>query len=136
MQGGNFFHLAIVTPASALYEGQVQSCRIPTSQGLIGVMAHHAPLMALLGYGILTVKEEHEGPAQEFVIDGGFLEIKNNIVTVLANSGQPCESVNADAARAEFEQALAAHAAGEVAVQRRMERIQAARTRVNYTSRK
>lgn len=131
MQGGEKFSLSIVTPAASLYEGDVYTCQIPTSDGLIGVLPFHAPLMALLGYGILTLHDDR-GQHLQFAIDGGFLEIKNNKVVVAANSGQNCEEIDLAAAQEEFTAANAVQASGEAAVQRRMERIQAARTRINF----
>lgn len=131
IEGGEKFQLSIVTPAASLYEGDVYTCQIPTADGLIGVLPFHAPLMALLGYGILTLHDDR-GQHLQFAIDGGFLEIKNNKVVVLANSGQNCDDIDLEASQAEFDAASNASAHGEVAVQRRMERIQAARTRINF----
>ena len=127
--------MSIVTPAASLYEGEVYTCQIPTSDGLIGVLPFHAPLMSLLGFGVLTLHDDR-GQHLQFAIDGGFLEIKNNKVVVLANAGQNCEDIDLEAARAELESANNLVAQGEVAIQRRMERIQAARTRVNFASKK
>ena len=129
---GKELHLSLVSPASTYFDGPVRSVQIPVHDGLIGVMADHAPMVSTLGFGLLTIRGE-DGE-KSFVIDGGFLEILNNRLTVLANSAEALEDVDLEAAQKEFEEAQSMVAAGEKQVEERMERIAAARTRIKYAT--
>jgi len=78
------FHLQVVVQDQSLFDGNVTSIIAPGEEGYLGVLAHHAPLLTTLGAGTLTV---HSDPGIEvFHIRGGFLEVLNNEVTVLADS--------------------------------------------------
>ena len=123
-------NLSVVTPSKLLYEGQVSATQIPLHDGLIGVLPGHAPLIGLLGFGPLTLTDSLG--RRMFAIDGGFVEITPERVTVLANSGEALEDLDVSAVQQEFDDAMAAHAQGDAAVQERLDRIAAARTRLKY----
>jgi F-type H+-transporting ATPase subunit epsilon len=79
------FRLQIYTQERKVYDGAVTSIVVPAASGYLGVWAHHAPLVALLGKGTLTIKSP---PAEEIQvrIEGGFLEVRDNVATLLADS--------------------------------------------------
>jgi F-type H+-transporting ATPase subunit epsilon len=78
------FQLAILTPERTVFEGDVEYMQVPGSQGYLGVLAHHAPLVTALASGTLTVR--HAGGREEsWQVDGGFFEVSNNRATVLAD---------------------------------------------------
>jgi F-type H+-transporting ATPase subunit epsilon len=76
------FNLSITTPEKTHYDGRVASAIAPSSIGYMGILADHAPLVATLAAGNIAVKES-DGKQRVFRIDGGFLEIKKNVVTIL-----------------------------------------------------
>jgi len=97
----NFF-LEIRTPDSEIFRGDVDQVILPGKDGLFGVLRNHAPLIATLTKGIIKVdavkvyNESFEPQTGEFThdskkdkhlqfeIEGGVVEVLNNIVTVLA----------------------------------------------------
>jgi len=78
------FKLHIVTPTQVVYDDTVTSIIAPGALGYLGVLAHHAPLITTLGTGTLTVRRADE--SREYQIAGGFLEVSNNVATILCDS--------------------------------------------------
>jgi F-type H+-transporting ATPase subunit epsilon len=74
--------VSVVSPERTLYEGEADMVVVPAWDGELGVLRGHAPLLALLGEGTLRVRAadgEHR-----FQIAGGFLQVANDVVTVLS----------------------------------------------------
>ncbi|MBI3395791.1 MAG: ATP synthase F1 subunit epsilon [Spirochaetia bacterium] len=78
--------VSVVTPARLLFEGDADSLTVPTTSGLIGILPGHAPLLSMLGYGLLTA--HHHAGILKLIVYGGFLEVKGNHVTVLAGDAE------------------------------------------------
>jgi F-type H+-transporting ATPase subunit epsilon len=79
------FRLSVLTPEGTVFEGTVEYAQVPGSQGYLGVLAHHAPLVTALAPGTLTVR--HAGGREErWGVQGGLFEVSNNRATVLADS--------------------------------------------------
>ncbi|NIN69683.1 MAG: ATP synthase F1 subunit epsilon, partial [Anaerolineae bacterium] len=78
--------LSIVTPERRVYVEDVDMVIAPGVEGQLGILPHHAPLLAALTHGELRVKrgDEEEG----FAISGGFLEVRPDQVIVLANTAE------------------------------------------------
>ena len=77
------FNLSIITSDKTLYEGRVSSLIAPSKLGYLGVLADHAPLIATLASGKITLREDSN---EQKVFDskgGGLLEIMKNNVTIL-----------------------------------------------------
>ncbi|MCB1321252.1 MAG: ATP synthase F1 subunit epsilon, partial [Leptospiraceae bacterium] len=119
----------IVSPAALLYENEVKYAQVPVHDGLIGVLPGHAAYISMLGWGMLTLHDKLG--VSKFVIDGGFLEIAPDRITVLANHAENLDDVDQETAEKNLEEALLLPAYGEVAMQVREQRIAAARTRLN-----
>lgn len=79
------FNVSIVTQEKTLYEGSVSSLIAPSKIGYLGVLADHAPLIASLGAGRITLKEESGGRKVFNCKSGGFLEVMKNKVAILAD---------------------------------------------------
>ncbi|MCP5485420.1 MAG: ATP synthase F1 subunit epsilon [Spirochaetales bacterium] len=125
--------LGIVSPSALLYESDVSYVQIPLHDGLIGVLPGHAPYVSILGFGVLTLNDEIG--VSRFVIDGGFVEITPERITVLANHGENLEKVDFEAAQRDYDEVLQMSATGEVEMQRLQDRLQAARTRLAWKGR-
>src|SRR6476661_5565777 len=83
------FQFELVTPDKVLFSGPVDQVDVPGVEGDFGVLAGHAPLVALMKPGVLVV---HEGGRQHrLVVTGGFAEVNENGLTILADFGGPVE---------------------------------------------
>ncbi len=87
--------LEILTPERKLYSGDVFGVQMPGISGSFEVLDKHAPLVSALKAGrIKVLKEKIGGSAQNqvfFDIQGGFVEVLNNKVTVLVEGATPVE---------------------------------------------
>lgn len=84
------FHFHLVAPDKLTFEGEVDQVDLPGSEGDFGVLASHAPTVALLRPGILTVHAG--GSRQSMVVLGGFAEVSpDGSLTVLAEVADSVE---------------------------------------------
>jgi len=78
------FKLIISTPEKKLFEGEADSVAVPGQEGRMTILPGHAPLLSTLSSGDVTVSA---GSGEEtFRIDGGFIEVNEDGVTVLAKN--------------------------------------------------
>ncbi|HCT58792.1 MAG TPA: ATP synthase F1 subunit epsilon [Gemmatimonas aurantiaca] len=73
--------VSVISPERVLFEGTARGVIAPAFDGEIGILPMHAPLMTLLGKGILRV-DTVQGE-QRFTVDGGFLQVVDNQVRVV-----------------------------------------------------
>jgi F-type H+-transporting ATPase subunit epsilon len=104
--GQRTFDLSLVTPEGAAYEGEAQMLIVPGDAGEIGVLARHAPLVAMLRAGEIRVKAENEW--QTFAAGPGYFTIKQDRAVVLVDDAVRAEDIDVDQARREVEEARAA----------------------------
>jgi F-type H+-transporting ATPase subunit epsilon len=100
-------HLEIVTSERTVFEGDVDMVTVPGGDGEMGVLPNHAPVLSTLKPGELRVKQN--GDTLEFAIGGGFIDIHNNRVIILADSAERAEEIDtarADAARMRAQEML------------------------------
>jgi F-type H+-transporting ATPase subunit epsilon len=90
-------HLEIVTSDRTVYDGPVDMVTVPGGGGEMGILPNHAPVLSTLRPGELRVKVG--GDTQLFAIGGGFVDIHNNRVIILADSAERADEI--DMARAE-----------------------------------
>ena len=79
-------HVTVISPEQAVFEGDADSIVAPAYDGQVGILPRHAPLMTLLGEGDLQVKQG--GTVHRFAVRGGFLQVADNIVRVVAEYAQ------------------------------------------------
>ncbi|MBP9692211.1 MAG: ATP synthase F1 subunit epsilon [Alphaproteobacteria bacterium] len=87
------FHFSLVSPEKVLLEKDVTMVVLPGSEGDIGILPNHAPLLTLLRPGVVTVYEESKVQLRIFV-DGGFLEVTPEKCVALVTEGTPLESLD------------------------------------------
>jgi F-type H+-transporting ATPase subunit epsilon len=87
-------HFELVSPEKLVFSGEVDQVDVPGAESDFGVLAGHAPLVATLRPGILTVFSG--GKAQKIVVMGGFAEVSSEGLTVLADGADTVEDVNRD----------------------------------------
>jgi F-type H+-transporting ATPase subunit epsilon len=86
------FHFDLVSPEKLLFSGLVEQVDVPGADGDFGVLAGHAPMVATLRPGILTV--HGAGDAQKIVVLGGFAEVSAQGLTVLADVAEAVEDID------------------------------------------
>jgi F-type H+-transporting ATPase subunit epsilon len=96
--------LTIVTPEKIFYEDEVTSLIAPGSEGYLGVLTNHAPLITGLVPGKLTVKDESSQEVN-FAVSGGFMEVFKNQVTILADSIEFVKDIDIERAKRALERA-------------------------------
>ena len=99
--------LEIVTPERLAYSDEVDAVVLPGSEGELGVLPHHAPLISTLGVGELRIRKS--GEEESFAIAGGFLQVRPDKVVVMAELADMASEIDlekAQAARRDAEKAL------------------------------
>ena len=72
--------VSVISPEAVLFEGETDSVVAPAFDGEVGILTGHAPMMALLGKGLLRLGK---GGGQQFNVEGGFLQVVDNNVRVV-----------------------------------------------------
>ena len=99
--------LTVVTPEKQLVSEEVAQVNAPGSEGDFGVLYDHAPILSNLRSGHLSY--ENDGESTALVISGGYLEVTDNRVTILAESGEFLHEIDrerAERARSQAEEKL------------------------------
>ena len=96
--------LHVVDPDGTVVETEVLSVRVPGEGGSFGVLPRHAPLVALTGSGLLTARAA-DGSTIELLIDEGFAEVRDNVVTVLTRSAEDPAKIDLERAAKAAERA-------------------------------
>ena len=98
----------VVTPDGPVVDAEVEMVSTKAKSGELGILAGHVPLVAPLDIAAVRLKN---GSETEFVaVNGGFLEVRPDVVTILAQSAEKAETIDlarAQAAKARAEQRLA-----------------------------
>ncbi len=133
-------HFEFVTQDRLVYDDDVSMVIIPGADGVIGVLPKHAPLMAVVVPGEVTVRKAGQ-PDQYFVVGGGFVEVRPDKIILAARSAELPEEIDvvrAEEARKRAEAYLSSplqaqdrdrHVAMEAQLRRSAARLQAARRR-------
>lgn len=91
------FHFEITTPERTVLKREVVQVTLPTREGEITVLAHHIPLVSLLVPGELRCITP-EGDVVTMAVSGGFIEVQEKGVAVLADTAERVEEIDADRA--------------------------------------
>ena len=98
------YDLTVLAPDHSLFQGRARSLIAPGAEGYFGILARHAPLVAQLGTGVLSVTGEN-GEGSLFAVHSGFLEVEPDGVTVLADTAEAAAEIDIERARAAEERA-------------------------------
>jgi len=110
--------LRVVTPERPLYEGEADAVVVPAHDGEIGILPRHARLLASLGIGELRARRGAE--VRRFFVDGGFVQVRDNLVTVLCDRATRLEDTDLAAAEAAARTARETHAPDAARLQQRV----------------
>lgn len=97
------FRLQIITPERIFFDEDVYMAEFNTTEGEIGVYAHHIPLTCIIKPGILTIRMD--GEAKEAALHSGFAEILPDKLTILAEVIEWPEEIDRSRAEAAMERA-------------------------------
>jgi F-type H+-transporting ATPase subunit epsilon len=87
----HIMNLEILTPEKKIYSGEVYGVQMPGISGSFEVLEKHAPLVSALKSGRLKVLKNKQNEFSQFEIQGGFVEVLNNKVTVLVEGAMAVE---------------------------------------------
>jgi F-type H+-transporting ATPase subunit epsilon len=100
----------IVTPEATVLDTACEFVAIPLFDGEAGIAPGRAPLIGRLGYGELRVRSA--GQTLRYYVDGGFVQVADNLVSVLTNKAVAAANLDVATAQQQLSTALATHAAG------------------------
>lgn len=93
----------LVTPERRVLSVQADEAIVPGALGLFGVRPGHTPFLSLMEPGVLTLKEG--ASAQSYFIGGGFVEVTNDQVRVMADQAEPVASLDVSSVKQRLEAA-------------------------------
>jgi F-type H+-transporting ATPase subunit epsilon len=97
----------IVSQDRTVFQGDVDIVVLPGAAGEMGILPHHAPVLAILKYGVIKIRRD--GKEELFAVAGGMAEVQPDIVTILADAAENIEDIDitrAKAAKKRAEEAL------------------------------
>ncbi|MCP3987589.1 MAG: ATP synthase F1 subunit epsilon [Actinomycetia bacterium] len=101
----NKIKVEILTPERPLAEEEATEVNFPATDGYMGILPDHTPLVAELGIGeVVGVKD---GQEQRFMVNGGFAQVAPDRVTLMANEAQASEDIDRAQAEADLKQSEA-----------------------------
>ncbi len=116
--------LVLVTPERTLFDKPVASIRVPLYDGSAGFYPGRAPLVGRLGIGELKLVDAG-GATESYFIDGGFVQVKGSVVSILTNAATPVSELSRKFAATKLSEANAERARTDVeyaAASRRLEK--------------
>jgi F-type H+-transporting ATPase subunit epsilon len=108
------FDVSLVTPEGAAFEGEAEMLVVPGAAGEIGVLARHAPLVAMLKAGSTRVYLRRDGEVREFATGAGFFKVEQDRALALVDDAVDAKEIDEARARQQLEEA-----------QRELERVDA-----------
>ncbi|RFU64249.1 F0F1 ATP synthase subunit epsilon [Bacillus sp. V59.32b] len=95
--------VSVVTPDGPVYDAEVEMISTKAQSGELGILPGHVPLVAPLQIGAVRLKNGNQ--TEYIAVNGGFLEVRPDVVTILAQSAERAENI--DVARAKAAQTRA-----------------------------
>ncbi|MFY4775237.1 F0F1 ATP synthase subunit epsilon [Metabacillus sp. RGM 3146] len=93
----------VVTPDGPVYEAQVEMVSVKAQSGELGILPGHVPMVAPLEIGAVRLKKD--GATELVAVSGGFIEVRQDNVTILAQAAETAEEIDLKRARAAKERA-------------------------------
>ena len=98
------FKFRLITPTGIVFEDSVEEVSAIGPLGQFGILPEHINFITSLVPGVIEARVS-EGRTMHWVVSGGLAEVKDGVLTVLASSAEPTESVDANTAAAEVQAA-------------------------------
>jgi F-type H+-transporting ATPase subunit epsilon len=112
----------VVTPEETAVEAVVESVVVPLIDGEMGILPNHAAMIGRLGAGELRLRTGDQ--LERFFLEGGFIQVADNTVSVLTGRAIPVEQLDATATEGQLESALAEPAVGMEQIEARDQLVQ------------
>lgn len=97
-------HCVVVTPEQTVLEQSAEFIALPLFDGEIGIAPGHSPMIGRMGYGELRIRSG--GTTTSYYVDGGFVQVADDMVSVLTNRAIPARNLNAAAAEQQLSSAM------------------------------
>lgn len=97
----------IITQERVVFSGEVDAVNLPGTEGRMGILPNHSPLLTALDFGEVMVRRA--GVEEYFAIGGGFVEVQPDHITILADSAEQADEIDvgrAERARREAEELM------------------------------
>jgi F-type H+-transporting ATPase subunit epsilon len=101
------FDVSLVTPDGPVFEGEVEMLIVPGADGEIGVLARHAPLIAMLKAGSTRVHVKRDGEVHEFATGPGFFKVEQDRALALVDDADDAKHIDDARAREQLDTAQA-----------------------------
>src|SRR3981081_3169380 len=95
----------IMTPERLVMQTQAESVVVPAADGELGILPHHAPLLAQLQPGEIRLRRGND--VELFAVSGGFVEVESNHVSIFAETAEMAHEIDMERARQAAERAKA-----------------------------
>lgn len=100
------FQLELVAADKIVWSGEATMVIARTLEGEVGILANHAPLLGVLAPGTVEIRPD-DGSAMIAAVDGGFISVAHNRISILAERAELASDIDLSDARRELEQARA-----------------------------
>jgi len=129
-RAGGLIRVVVVTPESTTLDTRARGVTLPLFDGRRGVARGHAPFIGRLGSGAVQVAGEREAAGTQprrLFVDGGFVEVAHDTVTIITQRAIPAERIDPAAARAELDRLRTTRTTGDDAIRSRLSAEHSAR---------
>ncbi|MCC6239491.1 MAG: ATP synthase F1 subunit epsilon [Phycisphaerales bacterium] len=123
------FKCVVVTPEAQVFDQMVAQAIIPAHDGLIGLLSGRAPILLRNGVGPLRLDLPNR-ETQHYLIDGGIAQMKDNVLTILTSNATPASELDAESAKAEYQEALARRITDEKSFEQRDHDLKKAQAKI------
>lgn len=128
------FRCVVVTPEQTSIDQPVSFVALPLFDGEIGIAPGHSPLIGRLGYGEMRLT--HDGRVNRYYVDGGFVQVADNVVSVLTGRLTPASQLDRQEAQDQLEDALSRPAHTDQLLDIRERMVQQARAQLHVIRRR
>lgn len=123
----------IVTPETTVRDDAAEFVALPLFDGELGVASGHSPMIGRLGFGELRIKVG--GQTERFYVDGGFVQVAGNVVSVMTNRAISSDKLDSKTAAEQLKGAQARTANSEELLALRERAVAQARAQVRVAQR-
>jgi F-type H+-transporting ATPase subunit epsilon len=127
-------NITVVTPETTLLDTAAEFIALPLFDGEKGVALHHAPFIGRLGYGELRVQSG--STTTRYYVDGGFVQVADNAVSVLTNHAAPADKIDASIAKNELADAMKKPTSSDELLAQRVKLLEQARAKLRVAGKK
>lgn len=99
----NQVKVTVLTPAKKVLEAVGSAVYFPTTQGVVGILPGHAPLLCQVGTGVLHY--DHENMSSFLAVSGGMAEVRDNKVTLVVDAAEEAATIDLERAQKALERA-------------------------------